>query len=386
MKHFLSALLAIIFVIPMHAQAHKLSSFRETFRKELASAGIVGGSFVFMKDREILMEEHYGLANIEKNQKVDAETVFHWASNTKPFTGIAIMQLRDRGLLKLSDPVTKYLPELRRIHNSHGSMDEITIEHLLTHSGGFRGGTWPWRNNKPWEPFEPTEWSQLVAMFPFTEVLFKPGSKYSYSNPGIIYLGRIIEEISGESYETYIEKNIFRPLEMHRSYFDTTPAYLLKNRSHSYYIENGKRTEGRFDADTGITVSNSGLNAPVADMVKYVNFLLGDPAKKEDQDHVLKRSSLDEMWQPRLRAESDSNGNRGFTTDVGYIFFIDARDGRKLIGHGGDQNGFISYIDINPAMKIASILVVNTNVNYPQNTPPDKDVFTRLRTAVRSLH
>ncbi len=386
MKHFLSALLAIIFVIPMHAQAHKLSSFRETFRKELASAGIVGGSFVFMKDREILMEEHYGLANIEKNQKVDPETIFHWASNTKPFTGIAIMQLRDRGLLKLSDPVTKYLPELRKIHNFHGSMDEITIEHLLTHSGGFRGGTWPWRNNKPWEPFEPTEWSQLVAMFPFTEVLFKPGSKYSYSNPGIIYLGRIIEEISGESYETYIEKNIFRPLEMHRSYFDTTPAHLLKNRSHSYYIENGKRTEGRFDADTGITVSNSGLNAPVADMVKYVNFLLGDPAKKEDQDHVLKRSSLDEMWQPRLRAESDSNGNRGFTTDVGYIFFIDARDGRKLIGHGGDQNGFISYIDINPAMKIASILVVNTNVNYPQNTPPDKDVFTRLRTAVRSLH
>ena len=116
------------------------------FRRELASAGIAGGSFVFVKDGVAAAEEHFGLANISTTQKVNSDTIFHWASNTKPFTGIAIMQLRDRGLLKLSDPVTKYLPELRKIHNSHGTMDAITIEHLLTHSGGFRGGTWPWRN------------------------------------------------------------------------------------------------------------------------------------------------------------------------------------------------------------------------------------------------
>jgi CubicO group peptidase (beta-lactamase class C family) len=372
----------------MQAQADKLTSFRETFRKELASAGVVGGSFVFMKDREIVMEELYGLANIEKNQRVDGNTIFHWASNTKPFTGIAIMQLRDRGLLKLGDPVTKYLPEIRKIHNSHGSMDEITIEHLLTHSGGFRGGTWPWRNNKPWEPFEPTKWSQLVAMFPFTEVLFKPGSKYSYSNPGIIYLGRIIEEVAGESFETYIEKNIFRPLGMSRSYFDTTPAHLLKHRAHSYYIENGKRTEGRFDADTGITVSNSGLNSPIPDMVKYVNFLLGVGAAGGNgvgYDSILKRSSLEEMWRPRFKAEFDSNGNRGFTTDIGLIFFLDQRISKTHLGHGGDQNGFISYIDFDPAKKTASILVFNANVTAAPNAPLGSDVYSKLRTAARHL-
>ncbi len=388
MRHVLLALL-LVTTASMHAQTDKFAGFRETFRKELADSGIVGGSFAFVKDGKVAGTGHFGLANVDKNQRVDADTIFHWASNTKPFTGIAIMQLRDRGRLKLADPVTKYLPELRKIHNSHGSMDEITIEHLLTHSGGFRGGTWPWRNNKPWEPFEPTEWSQLVAMFPFTEVLFKPGSKYSYSNPGIIYLGRIIEEVAGVSYESYIEKNIFRPLGMHRSYFDTTPEHLLKHRSHSYYIENGKRTEGRFDADTGITVSNSGLNSPMPDMVKYVNFLLGVEAAAGNgvrYDSILKRSLLEEMWQPRLKAELDSNGNRGFTTDVGFIFFIDARNDRKLIGHGGDQNGFISYIDLDPAKKTASILVFNTNVIYPPSNPPEKDVFTRLRNALRSLH
>lgn len=399
MKYCAGLLLILLLTTIMPARSDKFSAFRETFTKELADAGIVGGSSIFVKDGKVLAEEHYGRANIEKDQKADRDTIYHWASNTKPFTGIAIMQLRDRGLIKLDDRVTKYVPELRKIHNSFGSMDEITIRHLLTHSGGFRNGTWPWRNNKPWEPFEPTEWSQLVAMFPFTEVLFKPGSKFSYSNPGIIYLGRVIEEVSGESYETYIDKNIFRPLGMDNTYFDTTPPHLLKHRSHSYYIENGKRTEGRFDADTGITVSNSGLNSPIADMVKYLNFLTGIPnsppagkdvrtgsdSDKVSYDTILKRSSLEEMWQPQLPTTVDANGNTGFSTDIGLTYFIDASNNRKLIGHGGDQNGFLSYIDVEPAKRTAALIVMNTNVVYPPNTPPEKDVVSRLRTAMRQL-
>lgn len=208
------------------------------------------------------------------------------------------------------------------MHNRFGSMDEITIRHLMTHSAGFRGSTWPWDRGQDWEPFEPTRYEQLVAMFPFTEILFKPGSRFSYSNPGIIFLGRIIEKLSGEDYEVYIDKNIFKPLEMHRSYFDTTPPHLLKHRSHSYYIEGGKRIESRFDANTGITVSNSGLNSPLPDMIKYVNFLLGTGSSSDRilYDGILKRSSLEEMRQPQLKTETDANGNRGFTTDIGLIF------------------------------------------------------------------
>ena len=170
-----------------------LRDFHALYEKELKESGIVGSSFVFLKNNKIIADYMYGSANLEKNQPVDGNTIYHWASNTKPFTGIAIMQLRDRGLLKLDDPVTKYLPELRAVHNPFGSMDEITIRHLMTHSAGFRNGTWPWHQGKDWEPFEPTEYSQLVAMLPYTEILFKPGSKFSYSNPGIIFLGKIIE-------------------------------------------------------------------------------------------------------------------------------------------------------------------------------------------------
>ena len=362
-----------------------LKEFKTFYEAELRAVGVVGGSFVLIRENKVVADYKYGSSNIEKQQPVDEDTIYHWASNTKLFTGIAIMQLRDRGRLKLDDPVTKYLPELGSVHNKHGSMDEISIRHLMTHSAGFRGSTWPWDKGESWEPFEPTEYSQLVSMFPFTEVLFKPGSKFSYSNLGIIFLGRIIERLSGEDFEIYIDKNIFKPLQMHRSYFDATPPHLLNHRSHSYYIENGKRTEGRFDVNTGITVSNSGLNSPVADMVRYLNFLLGDAASKEIFNTVLKRSSLEEMWKPHLKAETDANGNRGFATDIGLIFFLDENKSKTHIGHGGDQNGFISYIDFDLAKRTASILVLNTNVRYPANTPADKDVVGRLRTAIRRM-
>lgn len=405
--------LLLLNVITMDAQTVRqradfpaaYKKFRATYLDELKKAGIVGSSLVFVKAGKILAEDHVGLANIEKNQSVDQNTIYHWASNTKPFTGIAIMQLRDRGLLKLDDPVTKYLPELRDVHNRFGSMDEITIRHLMTHSSGFRNSTWPWDEGKDWEPFEPTEYSQLVAMFPFTEILFKPGSKFSYSNPGIIFLGRIIEKLTGDDYEVYIDKNILKPLGMYQSYFDATPYHLLKSRSHSYYIRDGKRAEGRFDANTGITVSNSGLNSPISDMVKYLNFLIGasgtPPARRGvgaaasadgvvggdwvPNDSILKRSSLEEMWQPQLPTTVDANGNSGFTTDIGLIYFLNRRDGRTFLGHGGDQNGFISYIDFEPATGQASMIVFNTNVIYPANTPQDKDVVSRLRASVRSL-
>lgn len=350
--------------------ARAYREFRTNYQNELRRSGIVGSSFFFIRDNEVIARELYGLAHVELNRAVDEDTIYHWASITKTFTGIAIMQLRDRGLLKLDDPVIKYLPELRAAHNPYGEMSEITIKHLMSHSAGFRNPTWTWRDDdKDWQPFEPERWEQLVAMMPYTEVLFKPGSRYSYSNPGVIYLGRIIEQLSHDDYEVYIDKNIFKPLEMYRSYFDTTPQHLLKHRSHSYYVKDGKRTPGRFDADTGITVSNGGLNAPLPDMVRYVNFLLGDPKKQALYDGVLKRSSLEEMWRPQLVAHDFTQGGMNEKTSVGLSFFIDDIEGQQYVGHNGDQNGFKSFLSLCPATRTASLLVFNTETQSTTNNP-----------------
>ena len=206
------------------------------FREGLQRTRIVGGSLVIVHDGRVVDQQFAGSASLDKGQAVDQDTIYHWASITKTFTGIAIMQLRDLGLLTLDDPIVKYIPELRQVHDPFGDIGGITLRHLMTHSAGFRAGTWPWGGGKAWHPHEPTRWEQLVAMFPYTEILFEPGSKYSYSNPGIIFLGRVIEELTGDPFEAYIDKNILTPLEMHRTYFDRTPPYLLPHRSASYWV------------------------------------------------------------------------------------------------------------------------------------------------------
>jgi CubicO group peptidase (beta-lactamase class C family) len=367
-----ASLLSVVFITSSNMSLSQIpknfsqvrSEFKSFYEEELRKHGIVGSSFMLIQDGKVIAQEFFGLANQEKQQPVDENTIYHWASITKTFTGIAIMQLRDRGLLKLDDPIIKYLPELNAVHNPFGEMSRITIKHLMTHSAGFRAPTWPWGGDKDWHPHEPQHWSQLVAMMPYTEILFEPGSKFSYSNPGIVFLGRVIELISKEDYEVYLDKNIFKPLEMYRAYFDRTPPHLLKYRSHSYYLKEGNLRPGRFDADTGITVSNSGLNAPLPDMVKYLNFLSGDAKKADLYDLVLKRSSLEEMFQPQINIEQspmvEAEGQNRKNA-MGLNFFIEDNFGQHFIGHSGNQNGFILHIYIRPDTRTAYIIAFNTH-------------------------
>lgn len=346
----------------------ELKSFNAFYEQSIAKNGIVGSSFMLIHDNKLIDRKFYGTANLGEKRPVDENTIYHWASITKTFTGIAIMQLRDRGFLKLDDPIIKYLPELREVHDPYGDLSEITIRQLMSHTSGFRDPTWPWGGDQPWHPHEPRKWEQLVAMMPYTEILFKPGSKFSYSNLGIIFLGRVIELISHDDYEVYIDKNIFKPLEMYRSYFDATPYHLLKDRSHSYYLKDGVLTPGRFDVDTGITVSNGGLNAPLPDMVKYLNFLIGDPKKQELYNQVLKRSSLEEMWLPQITIPEAKNG-KGRKDAIGLSYFIEDNFGQHFIGHSGGQNAFITHFYLQPETRTAYLVAYNTTATPTEKNP-----------------
>lgn len=384
----LLALITTLVSIPMYSQtprnfAQARREFKTFYDQGMRQNGIAGSSFMLIQDNQVIAQEFFGLPDQEKPQPMDENVIFHWASITKTFTAIAIMQLRDRGLLKLDDPVIKYIPELKAVHNPFGDINQITIRHLMTHSAGFRSATWPWGGDKDWQPHEPTEWSQIVAMLPYTEILFKPGSKFSYSNPGIIFLGRIIETLTGDDYEVYVDKNILKPLEMTRSYFDRAPYHLLKYLSHSYYLNEGKLKPARFDVDTGITVSNGGLNAPLPDMVKYINFLMGDPKRQDTYDQILKRASLNEMFQPQLSIEQggvpeQSGQNR--KDSIGLSFFLEENYGMRFIGHSGSQNGFMSHFYIRPESRTAYLIAFNTTA-----TADEKDQTRDTRRLDREI-
>jgi CubicO group peptidase (beta-lactamase class C family) len=346
--------LAPLALLQPSSVADPWSRVADLYHQRTEQAGIVGSGLMFVKDGEVAAKAFHGYQDLETKRPVDEDTIFHWASITKTFTGVAIMQLRDRGQLSLDDPAIKYVPELREVHNPYGEMSQVTIRHLMTHSAGFRAPTWPWGGDQAWHPYEPTRWEQVVALFPYTELQFKPGTKYSYSNPGVIFLGRIIQLFSGDDYEVYITKNIFMPLGMTRSFFDRAPYHLLTQRSHSYVRSDEGLKEQRFDFDTGITVSNGGLNAPLGDMAKWLAFLIGDSSG------VLKRSSLDEMFTPQIRARAGEGGS-GADVQAGLSCFIERHHGVELVGHSGDQNGFISHLYLHRPSKSGYIVSFNTD-------------------------
>lgn len=348
------------------------AGFTKTFQAYVDSDFVVGASIVLMKNGRVTVRYDAGHANRADNVPVDSQTIFHWGSITKSLTAISIMQLRDRGKLSLDDRIVRWVPELRAIHDPWNMIDSITIRMLLSHTAGFQNGTWPWGNNKPWEPFEPTTWNQLVAMMPYSELQFKPGSRYGYSNPGFIYLARVIEAVSGDPWDAYVQKNIFAPLELTRSYFRGTPYFLAAHRSHNYYIRKdstGRQTvtDNGPDFDPGITSSNGAWNAPLGDLVKYTAFLTNamlPGMSPERYAVVLQRSSLEEMWQPGkpMSQSYESNPQQW----MGLSFFIRDRDGRRILGHTGSQAGFRSFFYFDPTNGSAVIAAFNsTNITAP---------------------
>jgi len=203
---------------------------------------------------------------------------------------------------------------------------------------------------------------------PYQELLFKPGSRYSYSNPGFIYLARVIEQITGDPWDAYVQKNIFAPLGMNRSYFRGTPYFLASHRSHNYYVRRDstklgytRLTDNGADFDPGITSPNGAWNAPVSDLVKYVAFLtnaLVPGMTRERYDVVLSRASLAEMWKPGLSMSQsyESAPNQW----MGLSFFVLDRNGQRILGHTGSQAGFRSFYYFDPETQAGVIAVFNT--------------------------
>jgi CubicO group peptidase (beta-lactamase class C family) len=374
---FLTVSLALT-LVPASAHAQAPAGFEVAWNdivhewdRSVTEGGIVGSSLAFVHDGRVLRHETRGLADLESRRPVDERTIYHWASITKTFTAIAVLQLRDRGLLSLDDPVVEHVPELREVHNPFGSMADITLRHLLSHSAGFRGPTWPWGGSEPWHPHEPTEWDQLVAMIPYTRVRFEPGSRFSYSNPGIVFLGRVIEKVTGDVFEAYVDKNIFRPLGMHRAYFDTTPWHLLPHRSNHYTVRDGVPEAGGLDFNTGITVSNGGLNAPLGDMARYLAFLMGAPAGGDTGPSVLAPASLEEMWRAVVPIGASDMGEES----MGLSFFLYRGDGFRIIGHTGTQRAFYSFFYVDPEARVGVIAAFNTG--GAAGGPPDTDALRR---------
>lgn len=349
-------LMALLVASPLAGQVPATwSTAQSAFRHYVQADSTVGAAMVLVRDGRIVAEEFHGFADRAAGRRADRGTIWHWGSITKTLTAVAVMQMVVRDRLTLDQPAVDLVPELRRIHNPFGSMSMVTVRHLLSHTSGLQAGTWPWSRGEAWEPFEPTEWAQLVAMMPYMRLAFVPGSRYAYSNPAVVYLARMVEQLTGDPWQGYIHKNFFLPLDLDASYFGATPWHLVSRRSHNYAVTRSGIVDQGAEFDPGITIPNGGWNASVEDLAGWMGFLAGGSttAAQQRYDQILPRATLESMWQPIARVTPEE--------EMGLSFFLRHDGGRRLVGHTGTQANFRSFFWLDPATRTAVIGVVNTS-------------------------
>jgi CubicO group peptidase (beta-lactamase class C family) len=348
------------FVVELMAQDSMdaaLNSISDDFKRRMSEASIVGGALVILQDDRVLLEDHLGLANAEKGMPAQEETIYCWGSITKTITCIAVMQLQLHGRLRIDDPVVKYIPAFSNVKNPYGGTENITLKMLMSHTSGLQNSSFITPTTFEDPDYVWPRWEQLEPVFNYIQIENEPGERYSYSNLGLLILGRVIEVVTKDDYEVYVDKNILKPLEMFSSYFDTTPYFLRANKAQGYFRleENQERKLFHPDVDQGMTTSNGGLKTSIRDFKKYMCFLIGseNPALKARYDAVLPRQVLESMWKP-VKADLEDESR---SICLGFFLYSYAQ---PLIGHTGSANGFISSFYVQPGSKLAWFVVGNT--------------------------
>lgn len=229
-------------LVPMEVRADALSAKMQEFVEK----GVVSGAVTLVATKE--GTEHWeavGQSDLATGRKMRKNDLFWIASMTKPMTAVCVLMLQERGLLSVEDPVEKYLPEFKGQWMVESKEKErltlvhpkraITLKDLLTHSAGLT-------DVKP--PRPDCTLGELAMAYAHEPLQFEPGSKWTYSNPGINTLGRIVEIVSGEKFADFIQKNVFAPLEMRDTTFWPNKAQTQRvAKSYTANKETGKLEE-----------------------------------------------------------------------------------------------------------------------------------------------
>jgi CubicO group peptidase (beta-lactamase class C family) len=293
-------------------------------------AGHFMGSVLVARGSQVLLSKGYGSADLEWDIPNSPNTKFRLGSLTKQFTAASILLLEERGKLSVNDLVKKYIPD------APPAWDKITIYYVLTHTAGLPNYT-SFPDYAKLEPFASTS-RELVARFKDKPLDFEPGERYRYSNSGYVLLGYLIEKITGASYETFLRENIFTPLGMKDSGYDSTSA-IIAHRASGYVF-----TDDKFENSGFVHMSTphaaGALYSTTGDLLKWEQGLFGGK--------VLQPKSFEKMTTP-------------FKNNYGFGLNIRTVNGHKEVEHTGGINGFSTDMAYYPDDKLTVVVLTNMN-------------------------
>lgn len=305
----------------MIAEAQELEPARrdqiDAYLTDLVESGFSGAVLV-ARDREILLHEGYGLANDAAQRPVTADTVFLFGSITKQFTAAAILHLEMRGLLNTADRIGDYLAGVPP------DKAGITIHQLLTHSSGLRSHVFD-------DDFLEITRDDAVRRILEHELLFDPGSGVSYSDDAFKLLAAIVEIASGQSWQTYLEANLFRPAAMLDTGFFNDPKWADRSVANGYYSGQDKGSPDDWPGPHWALIGAGGVMTTVGDMYRWYVAL---------QDRIiLSADEIEKLWTPYESISGRSSFGYGWiiveTEDRGtYVETTGAGSSHNAYFHG----------------------------------------------------
>lgn len=311
------------------------------------------GNVLVAEKGKILYQKSFGYADFKNKTPLSANSVFNIASVSKQFTAAAVMLAVERGLLSLDDPLAKYFPEI--------PYEGITVRQMLTHTSGL-----PEQNEfmfKYWQSADPiTNRDMIEYLIKYKpEAAFKPGEDFKYCNTGYSLAAMIVEKVSGQTFQDFVTKNIFEPLQMKQTLFlnpqpgnyktipDQTENYIADTEGKEYFLPSDIPEYRNAVALTGLTGAGN-IHSTTADLLKWQESLKGTK--------ILKRESIEQMQSAQIQGSVDGSDAYGYGLAIKAIY-----GDTKIFHYGGTLGYWNSLTHFQTTDRTIIVLTNNESEN-----------------------
>ena len=325
---------------------------------EMADKSLPALSIALVEDQQVVWARGFGFANPADSVRATAQTVYRVGSVSKLFTDIAAMQLVERGALALDTPVSRYLPSFRPGGSTAGA---ITLRQLMSHRAGLV------REPPVGHYFDSTTptLAATVESLNRSPLIYRPTSRSKYSNAGIAVAGRVVEQVGGDEFASYLRRAVLDPIGLQSSSFEPDAAFASRRAVATMWTLDG-RTSIAPTFELGMAPAGS-MYSTVLDLGQFMSVLFA--RGKAPSGQLLTEASLNEMWRPQFASGARSGFGLGF--DVG------ALEGRRTVRHSGAIYGFATELAAMPDDKLGvAVAITKDGANA---------VATRIATAALRL-
>lgn len=339
------------FATNLQAQILTNKQIDSVVEKTLTTFDVPGIAVAVIKDGKLIHAKGYGVRSIKTNQKIDENTLFGVASNTKAFTAASLGMLVDEKKLTWDTKVTDIIPEFK-MYDAYVT-SEFTVRDLLTHRSGLGLGA---GDLMIWPDSSTVDKKQLIHNLRFLKPVSSFRTKYDYDNLMYIVAGEVVARVSGITYEDFIESRIIKPLGMGKT---AASWYRLKDKSN--VIDGHAPYEGKL-LPVGLSfgeIANAagGIYSSVTDMSKWVTAMInggkyGDKLEKK----LFSPAVAKELWTPQTII---NNGNPASFSSYGLGWFLSSVNGNFQATHTGGLSGIVTQVTILPELKLGIIVLTN---------------------------